>query len=362
MTQQLSDKLRVMSAVSIVIVLYIHAAYYNGFFTDEAEGELAVTGCLQSLLGYEVGRCAVPLFFAMSGYLFFRGIDLAAPWRRCYATLWLKMVRRVRTLVVPYLIAAWIPPLVFFAMEHVPGGKAYYDYTFFTDTFAGPLPRLLRMVYWDSASGVPFAFQLWFLRDLIIIVALSPLLLLAARLLNRHRGGYSYLAALLFLLTFAPLPSPLPTTGAMWFVAGRAWLDRLSTVRSWVVPVAFAVLCLTEMNIVWDGWRHVQLPIIALGVWTLWVVYDYVVPTTFVAADHRLLQAVCRCTFFVYLVHIPLLKFVTKAVLVVCGRSDGAFATAYLAAPWLFLLGSVPAAWLLRRYVPRLYGVVTGGR
>ena len=190
MTQQLSDKLRVMSAVSIVIVLYIHSAHYNGFYIREAAPvSLPVTTPLQTLLGYEIGRCAVPLFFAISGYLFFRDIDLGSSWREAYKALWPKMVKRVRTLLVPYLLAAWFAPLLFLALEHVPGIS--YNYTFFTDTFNGSLPDLLRMVYWDSGSGVPFAFQLWFLRDLIIIVALSPLLLLMARVLNLRNRGVS---------------------------------------------------------------------------------------------------------------------------------------------------------------------------
>ena len=178
-----------MSAVCIVIVLYIHSAYYNGFFIRETGSVLTVTEPLQTLISGMIGRCAVPLFFAVSGYLFFRNINLDATWRECFAKLWPKMTKRARTLLVPYLIAAWFPPLVFLAMENVPGIKAYYDYNFFTDTFRGPFPTLLNMVYWNSGSGVPFAFQLWFLRDLIIIVALSPALLLLARLFNRRRGG-----------------------------------------------------------------------------------------------------------------------------------------------------------------------------
>lgn len=362
MTQQLSDKLRVMSAVSIVIVLYIHSSHYNGFYIREAAPvSLPVTTPLQTLLGYEIGRCAVPLFFAISGYLFFRDIDLGSSWREAYKALWPKMVKRVRTLLVPYLLAAWFAPLLLLALEHVPGIS--YDYTFFTDTFNGPLPDLLRMVYWDSGSGVPFAFQLWFLRDLIIIVALSPLLLLIARVLNlRNRWGYCNLTALLFLLTFLPLPSLLPVTGAMWFVAGRALLRRLPSAGAWIVSAAFIALCIVEMSTSWQVWHHVQLPVIALGVWAMWTVYDRMTPATFTLAAHPRITAVCRCTFFVYLFHIPVLKFCIKALLVVCGQSDAAFAVAFVAAPWLFLVFCIPAAMLLRRYVPLFYGVVTGGR
>lgn len=66
MTQYLSDKLRVVSLVSIILVLYIH----SGFHADEIEG-MMWNDNVQTLVSGMMGRCAVPLFYVISGYLFF---------------------------------------------------------------------------------------------------------------------------------------------------------------------------------------------------------------------------------------------------------------------------------------------------
>lgn len=65
MTQYLSDKLRVLSLVSIILVLYIH----SGFHADEIEG-MMWNDNVQTFVSGMMGRCAVPLFYVISGYLF----------------------------------------------------------------------------------------------------------------------------------------------------------------------------------------------------------------------------------------------------------------------------------------------------
>lgn len=66
MTQYFSDKMRVLSLVSIILVLYIH----SGFHADEIEG-MILNDRVQTLVSGMMGRCAVPLFYVISGYLFF---------------------------------------------------------------------------------------------------------------------------------------------------------------------------------------------------------------------------------------------------------------------------------------------------
>jgi len=66
MRQYLSYKLRVLSLISILFVLYIH----SGFHADEIEGMVWNYRCQEFISGM-FGRCVVPLFYAISGYLFF---------------------------------------------------------------------------------------------------------------------------------------------------------------------------------------------------------------------------------------------------------------------------------------------------
>lgn len=125
---------------------------------------------LSSVLFYilrTVIRVAVPMFFIFSGYWFFRKPDTFT--FDAYRT---KIRKRVRTLLIPYLFwnffawalqlavvvmqghADWIPSDVFHPKKLI-------------DVFIG---------YGEGYQGMPKAYQLWFLRDLMIVCLLSPLL------------------------------------------------------------------------------------------------------------------------------------------------------------------------------------------
>jgi surface polysaccharide O-acyltransferase-like enzyme len=95
MTLYLSEKLKVLSAVSILLVLYIH----SGFHADEIEG-MVFNESVQEMISGMIGRCAVPLFYMISGYLFFYKIPNGM------YSIFDKMKKRVRTLLIPYIIAA----------------------------------------------------------------------------------------------------------------------------------------------------------------------------------------------------------------------------------------------------------------
>jgi len=206
MNTYLSEKIRVVSFACIILVLYIHSGFHD--YPNEIQG-MPFNFALQEAISGMIGRCAVPMFFAISGYLFFRNIEN-------WGELWQKMRRRCRTLVVPYLIACLFPALFALALEAMPWTGSFVNGSGFSENLAKPWHELLWLLYVDSDNGQPYAFHLWFLRDLIVIVALSPLLLLLIR-----KIGIKLMVVVLFALNFAGLPDN-PTYGLFWFVFG-AW-------------------------------------------------------------------------------------------------------------------------------------------
>ena len=91
MSPYLSDKIKAMSFFSILLVVYIHTYYTEG------END-AVVMMVMNVLGNGIARLAVPLFYLISGYLLFLHLD---SFTSCLA----KMKKRVKTLLVPYLLA-----------------------------------------------------------------------------------------------------------------------------------------------------------------------------------------------------------------------------------------------------------------
>ena len=154
-----------------------------------------------------VTKICVPLFFIISGYLFFRN----TPEKPDVKWFWGKVSSRFFTLVIPYLIAnviAW--GCYWFAMNKVPSLVSGY----FGDELTNPW-----FVFWKG----PVNLSLWFIRELIVVVILSPLVFL----LVRYLGWWGVLAlGVLWGLKACPEPWFLFTAGACLGVHKIAPVER----------------------------------------------------------------------------------------------------------------------------------------
>lgn len=201
MNQYISDKLRVLSFVSIIFVLYIH----SGFHAAELEG-MVMNDKIQRFLSGMMGRCAVPLFYVISGYLFFLKVPDGM------VSIYGKMRKRVGTLVVPYIVGCLFFVLFGVFVAVMPGTSKYMNGSVMP-LFAKPVGDILCSIFYDAGNGSPCAFQLWFLRDLILIVATSPLWYIC---LKFFRWGF---VAIAFGLTYLSVPH-IPFYALFWFILG----------------------------------------------------------------------------------------------------------------------------------------------
>ena len=139
---------------------------------------------IRVLFSRVITHSAVPCFYFISGYLFFLNIQ------KLDKSSWLtKMRKRVRTLLVPYIlwnvifIAATCGKLI---LKWLLGMSGAEDITsWFNDN--GGLPGLFWncSVWGESAvdwlgnpqrSSGPIDLPLWFLRDLIVVTVLTPII------------------------------------------------------------------------------------------------------------------------------------------------------------------------------------------
>ena len=88
MDKNLSDKFKILSFFSIVMVVYAHSYYL--------EGEDYVLNSFMQDLVRGIDRIAVPLFFTISGYLFFININDGL------TSVLIKIRKRAMTLLIPY--------------------------------------------------------------------------------------------------------------------------------------------------------------------------------------------------------------------------------------------------------------------
>jgi surface polysaccharide O-acyltransferase-like enzyme len=187
MSDYLSKKIRVLSLLAIVMVVFVHA--YN--LTDRyllpftvVSDPLSFTSFTEYFVSNGLTRFAVPLFFAISGYLFFQRFEWT--WQSYGG----KLSKRLRTLLLPYLLWSGIGLFTIWAIQFTDAGKMAVD-TWDVWTGGVSFSQILYRWLWS-----PVPFQLWFVRDLLYYSLLSGIL-------------YLFLAYLRFW--------PLLLVGLLWF-------------------------------------------------------------------------------------------------------------------------------------------------
>ena len=155
----------------LVLVLALVFLHYGGVYGSDYspyqgyQGQaLPVASIFISFMLY-LGFTAVPAMSAISGYLFFQGATAQRP-----PNFARKLSRRVESLVVPFLLWGTFFSVIGYGVHQV--------YPDLFDEFFKPQYGFLR-TWGDAIIGInrtPLAFQLWFVHDLILTAAVSPII------------------------------------------------------------------------------------------------------------------------------------------------------------------------------------------
>lgn len=121
-------------------------------------------------LGSEVvGRLSVPMFFLIAGFLFFQAVGFDR------AFYFKKLKSRFHSLLVPYLFWNAFGIVVYLFLQRI-CGLSQLAYTSVPPIADWGLTEYLRS-FWDLRSPqYPLIYPLWFIRDLMVTMLLSPLL------------------------------------------------------------------------------------------------------------------------------------------------------------------------------------------
>ena len=255
----------------------------------------ATTNNLQPIVW--ICSVCVPSFFALSGYLFFWNAPQKPEWR----WFWGKIRSRIFTLLIPYLIAvviAWL--CYYFAIKAAPS---------MVDGFMGDRWKDPLFVFWTG----PVNLSLWFIRELMVVVVLSPLVYL----IIRYTGWWGVLAL-----------------GA-WWAMGKYGGFAFGGPEPLFLFAAGGCLGIHKIGPV-ERWLH---------------------------AKSRVPVSARAWTFFVYLYHYLLLIGVKKG-LAMLNPFQGAWGSITV---WFFsvilVLAVLTAVYAMgRRYLPRVTGVLVGGK
>lgn len=183
LSKRQSDEIAAVGFLCSLLVVPIHCSGLAGaWLAGMEDGVSPWAAALQFAVSETVARCAVPWFFAVSGFFLVkhvREMPLCAWWR---ATLG----HRLLTLGIPYL--CW--NLVYYLFQLVRGKYGFM-----------PAHAFRQLTGWDF--GALACGQFWFVRTLLLYAVVSPVFIL---LLRSRWGGCGVLIGL-FVAWFANVPT-----------------------------------------------------------------------------------------------------------------------------------------------------------
>lgn len=336
-TSQLSARIANASLVAAVAVAFLH------FGVESAQADAATP---VRMLLRDFSRFAVPYFFMVSGFLLAGHVEEPGWWRR-------ETVKRLRTILVPYL--AWSVLFGLFMLVSVAVPELRRTHAF--DLSAWWQAKRLLLLGLDLREP-PFLLPLWYLRTLLLLVAVSGVLVGFLRraprfalslfglvyiaysvVIDHFPGLAAYDAVSLVRQTFSP--------EALFFFSGGLWLRGRTVVekrmRAWPC-LAIAVGLLLLRQLVGGVPYALVVPFALVGVWRA-------VP------EKPWSRALTSLAFPVYLIHYFLVILLVRGC-------PGAFAPGWRFAVAAFgiVVGSAVAGALLRRLPPSFSAILFGGR
>lgn len=351
-----SIRLRLLNFPLIVGVVYIHAYTSTIRFAGSTLGTEQLdylTDFVRVLISQGIARLAVPMFFLIAGYLFLAGCTWS------WQTYGSKLASRARTLLVPFLFWTLLGLAIRHLGQSIPAVAAY---------FAGdgpPVADYSAFAVLNAVFGLvsfPEAYHFWFIRDLMLLIILSPVIVVILEYM-----AMPFLAAVFFAWITGNWPIAIPdAVGVLFFSAGSYLaikgksLFALDRYGMW-----FSILYLPMLlaDVIWyDATFNTCLHrcgIVVGIVAALW--------STRLALGHeRLKNALVwlgGASFFVYAAHEPLLGIVrTVAFQLVPFDRPYAMLSVYLLLPLAVIAFLVAVHSLLAAYFARPLGIVTGGR
>lgn len=349
----------------MVLVVLIHVVAPDAAAHSALPG-IACYDVLYRALSVVLAQVAVPMFFFMSGYLFFSGLR---DWD--WHVYWTKLKKRSRSLLLPYLLWNTVALLLLIVLI------TWHDGWIMAKNHVMRFP--LWKYYWCSRWWIsppdwlgvthrmtaPCLLPLWFLRDLMVVMVLSPVLWGVLRYLK----CWGVVVLLLAYLSQAVPAVPGWSWASLFFFGAGAYMNMAQ-----VDPVQWAI-----------NWRRVVYPV-ALVLWIGIVALDGTVvhgihldkllgpwfviagmlaminvAATAVGHGHRFADVLTSGSFFIFLAHPFFLEISYRLSINLLGAASVfSLMARYLLSAILSIGICVLLYWLLRKFVPPLCSLLTG--
>ncbi|MBS4066918.1 MAG: acyltransferase family protein [Chitinophagaceae bacterium] len=373
MNRSLSQKFRFFTFVCIALLAYVHGynlrdTYLNPFST--VDEPLTFTAFFEYLFANGLLRFRIPMLFLISGYLY------ALYDHRTYKQ---QLQSRFRTLIIPFLLWSALGLLFTFTLQQIPFTA---DIVLKSNLDQLGDNRPYTEIGWKSIIQrwltAPIAYQLWFLTTLFVFNLLYP----AIRwLVIKVPYIWLPLTFIYFILIFH---LPFIDSRGLFFFSMGVWIQKknfsvevqpkwfslglclitfigLSVIKTFMAfelePFDFRTASIFNSTAIILTLLH-QFSVIA-GILAMWFGADKII--------HKIMKQewfhkVSGYSFFIFGMHVPLLPYVMTWAMLTFSFLPLHRLILYLLVPLAVLMVCIWIAGLIRKLMPKVYLVLTGGR
>lgn len=342
------DKVYWLTFLFSMLVVWVHS-FNAELFLGVTEAAARVDK-IERILGDSLGQIAVPGFFMVSSYLFYRGFN----WSRLIP----KWSSRIKSLLLPYLLWNFLYYMGYVAVTRLP----------FVSGVVGksPVPFNGAQIF-DALVNYAYNPVFWYLFQLILLVALAPLIyvvmgssaagagalaVMALGLWNNWSTGPLNLDALFYTCVAAYVSLHRDSWGH-GVEARTGYISNLAS--SIVLALSFALLwCLGQPGGVL--WARPFLTVC----FRLWGVCAAVLAVKMIRLPRA--REWMKHNFFLYAIHFAWVRLLNKAgAMILPGSAAGALAVFFLMPAMMVVVSTWIGIWM-RRVCPGVYKVLSGGR
>jgi len=337
-----------------ILVIWVHS-YNVELFAGPAWGAVWERAAqIETLWSVGIGQIAVPGFFLLSAYLFFRNFELkklAGKWKSRFFSVVIPYMAWNLLYYLGYVIATRLP-----VVAHVVGKS--------------PIPFNMEEIM-NAVLHYSYAPIFWYLFQLILLLVLAPIVYVLVK--NRYIG-LCYLAALIAAIYFH-FDTGHPNTDALFYfsfaayaaVHWRTWLEKKGTNDRILVGLIIMIPAVYSYGMMKVSGANV--------LWT--IAYRLLVPVSLFlmtsAVDLPESKPWMRQSMFLYAIHFIVVRFVNKGAALVLAKAIaaevipqgwmcGAAVGIYFMIPVIVLAVSYPMALMLSKRMPSIWKILSGGR
>ena len=320
---------------------------------------------------------AVPLFFFISGYLFFLQKDFNA-------VIYKKKIHsRIKTLLVPYFLWNLIA-ITWQAVRLIPVFSSLFPgsykteihislirvfNTFFNNTLQNGI--FVSPIEYNMAEKInepyPIDVPLWYVRELMVMVIISPLIYWIIKKCNNRyilflggiwciktiffcHGGYiTMLITALFFFSW----------GGFYGINGINFVKEMQKFSLFsLLYLPMAIMDTLTINTHYNSFIH------SVGIIIGIITIIYIAAKLMEREKIHINSLMVKCTFFVYALHKLIINDVAKIVFSALHLPDNTFVmlTFYIVIPIVTIAICVMLYTILNRKLPVICNILTGGR